>query len=461
MASRPGHFNAPANTTSWLISEARLLLLVVALTAGLAVAVSQLRAMVHGPAAALAAAQLDAVAVGVAGPEGLMAAGSVDAAPRSRPLMAAAAPAAKISAAADAADDAQVGEPVMGSAGAAAGGEGGERGHRSREAESSGGGGATSRPAQPSLDDSVGVSGPPAATPAPVVVLGIAHRGASAELPEHTREAYELAVAEGADFIECDVVLTADLVPLCRHEPNLVGSTDAATKFPDRWRTYNIDGEQQEGVFSVDLTAEEVASLRAVQPWPFRNQSYNGMFRVATLADYLQVATSAGRPVGIYPETKHPSWTNSLPAVRAANTSLEDILLAALAEAGFGAGAPLGSEAWRRRPVFLQSFEAGSLRYLAAASCAPTVLLLGDWEGWVAPDSGLSLQQLTEESSLEQIAVWAAAVGPAKSTLVSWQQQQQQQEQEQEEAESGSSGGRSDGVGVGRYVSSGLVERFH
>ncbi|EFJ52138.1 hypothetical protein VOLCADRAFT_33032, partial [Volvox carteri f. nagariensis] len=204
----------------------------------------------------------------------------------------------------------------------------------------------------------------------------IAHRGASAELPEHTREAYELAVAEGADFIECDVVLTRDLVPLCRHEPNMVASTDVATKFPNRWRTYVIDGEQVTGIFSVDLTAAEVATLRAVQPWPFRDQSYNGRFRVATLADYLEVALAANRSVGIYPETKHPSWTNSLPCVRAANTTLEDILLAALSAAGFGA--PLGSEAWARRPVFLQSFEASSLRYLAARTCAPTVLLLGD-----------------------------------------------------------------------------------
>ncbi|GFR41047.1 hypothetical protein Agub_g1481, partial [Astrephomene gubernaculifera] len=289
----------------------------------------------------------------------------------------------------------------------------------------------------------------------PAVPYGIAHRGASAELPEHTREAYEAAVAEGADFIECDVVLTADLVPLCRHEPNLEGSTDAAAKFPHRRTSYLIDGVNVSGIFSVDLTAAEVATLRAVQPWPFRNQSYNGQFRVATLADFLDVAKSAPRPVGIYPETKHPSWTNSLPALRAAATRLEDILLAALHEAGFGAGGPYGSEAWRQRPVFVQSFEASSLRYMAQRTCAPMVLLLGEWEGWSAPDSGLTLAQLTEDTSLAHIAGWAAAVGPDKETLVTWEQEQGSG------GGSGGGGGNGSGSGRGRYVSSGLVEKFH
>ncbi|GIL42946.1 hypothetical protein Vafri_771 [Volvox africanus] len=289
---------------------------------------------------------------------------------------------------------------------------------------------------------------------------GIAHRGASAELPEHTREAYELAVAEGADFIECDVVLTADLVPLCRHEPNLINSTDAVAKFPERWREYVIDGEMVAGIFSVDLTAAEVATLRAIQPWPFRNQSYNGRFRIATLADYLEVALSANRSVGIYPETKHPTWTNSLLKLRAANTSLEDILLDALTAAGFGA--PLDSEAWMRRPIFLQSFEASSLRYLATRTCAPTVLLLGDWEGWVAPDTGQTLAQLTEDSSLAEIARWSAAVGPSKRTLVNWQMEEMHgdgmgaaEHRDRKVRQQTKAGGG------GRYVSSGLVERFH
>ncbi|KXZ56753.1 hypothetical protein GPECTOR_1g679 [Gonium pectorale] len=293
--------------------------------------------------------------------------------------------------------------------------------------------------------------------------FGIAHRGASAELPEHTREAYELAVVEGADFIECDVVLTADLVPLCRHEPNLLGSTDAADKFPDRLRSYTIDGKNVTGIFSVDLTAAEVATLRAMQPWPFRNQSYNGQFRVATLADYLHVARSANRSVGIYPETKHPGWTNAREAVRSANTSLEAILLDALAAAGWDMTAPLGSEAWRARPLFLQSFEVTSLRAMAARTRAPMVLLLGDWEGWTAPDSALTLAQLTEEASLAAIATWAAAVGPVKGTLVRWEPSQPQAAQPGSRAggSAGSGAGGGDGGAGGRYVSSGLVERFH
>ncbi|KAG2448316.1 hypothetical protein HYH02_006900 [Chlamydomonas schloesseri] len=249
--------------------------------------------------------------------------------------------------------------------------------------------------------------------------FAIAHRGASAELPEHTKEGYMKAIEEGADFIECDVVLTRDLVPLCRHEPDLASSTDALAKFPDRRRTYVIDGEALTGVFSVDLTAAEVAQLRAVQPWPFRDQSHNGRYAVATLADYLHIARSANRSVGIYPETKHPTWTNALPAVRAANTTLEDILLGALAAAGFDSA--LGSPGWRQRPVFLQSFEAASLRYMARRSCAPGILLLGDWEDWVAPDSNRTLAQLTTDESLAEISSWAAGLGMSKSSLVRWQ----------------------------------------
>ncbi len=94
----------------------------------------------------------------------------------------------------------------------------------------------------------------------------------------------------GADFIECDVVLSSDLVPHCRHEPNLAATTDVLKHFRDRERTYLIDGERVAGVFSVDLTAAEMATLRAVQPWPFRNQSYNGRYGVPTLEQYLQVA---------------------------------------------------------------------------------------------------------------------------------------------------------------------------
>ncbi|KAG2499870.1 hypothetical protein HYH03_002161 [Edaphochlamys debaryana] len=288
---------------------------------------------------------------------------------------------------------------------------------------------------------------------------GIAHRGASAELPEHTVEGYRRAVEEGADFIECDVVLSTDLVPFCRHEPNLLSTTDAAAKFPDRMRSYVIDGENVTGIFSFDLTAAEIGTLRAVQPWPFRDQSFNGRYKVASLAEYVGVALSANRSVGIYPETKNPTFVNALFRSRgaASNTTLEDVMLAALAAAGHPLP-PLGSGAWRRRPVFLQSFEASSLRLLAQRTCAPTVLLLGDAEGWVAPDSNLTLAQLTTDEALAEAAQWAAAVGPAKATLVTWQPAGAQQGQQGKEAAKGAAAA---GSGPGRYVSSGLVERFH
>ncbi|GIL73020.1 hypothetical protein Vretimale_4661 [Volvox reticuliferus] len=196
-----------------------------------------------------------------------------------------------------------------------------------------------------------------------------------------------------------------------------------------------------------------VQGLSFVTPFP----SFRASVPLPSLL-HLTVFQSANGNVGIYPETKHPTWTNSLPTLRAANTSLEDILLGALTAAGFGA--PLYSDAWTQRPIFLQSFEASSLRYLAARTCAPMVLLLGDWEGWVAPDTGHTLAQLTEDSSLAEITQWAAAVGPSKRTLVSWQSGEVRGDS------MGSAAHRQarqtkGGGGGGRYVSSGLVERFH
>ncbi|GLI69023.1 hypothetical protein VaNZ11_013562 [Volvox africanus] len=242
MPLRLGHRNEPTAT--------RLLLLVLALIAGLVVVASQLRAIAISAAAHAGRPSITrsppAAAADIAGPSSTASSAS-----------------------------------SFGTDGAN-GGRDSWHGHSHGDGRGRGRGWGSSRG---------GLSGPSPMAHWPAAArAGIAHRGSSAELPEHTREAYELAVAEGADFIECDVVLTADLVPLCRHEPNLINSTDAVAKFPERWRNYVIDGEAVAGIFSVDLTAAEVATLRAIQPWPFRNQSYNGRFRIATLADYLDVA---------------------------------------------------------------------------------------------------------------------------------------------------------------------------
>ncbi|KAI8474455.1 MAG: PLC-like phosphodiesterase [Monoraphidium minutum] len=207
------------------------------------------------------------------------------------------------------------------------------------------------------------------------VVIG--HRGASGLLPEHTAAAYDLAVAGGADFIECDVQLTADLQMVCRHDQNLNETTDALDLFPGRAHTYTIDGEESSGVHLIDLTLAEVRTLRARQRFPFRDQTHNGRYPLVTFSEFLALTAAARRVVGVYPETKHPAWHNALPQVRAANTTIQAMLVAALHAAGYGGR--LDSAAWRARPAYIQSFELSSLKDMAAMTQLPLVLLLGGW----------------------------------------------------------------------------------
>jgi len=205
----------------------------------------------------------------------------------------------------------------------------------------------------------------------------IAHRGASGLLPEHTLPAYTTAIAQGADFIECDLVVTRDLQLICRHEPNLNTTTDAWSLFPDRLATYDIDGERVTGIFACDLTLSEVQQLSAKQRW----------------------------------------WHNQLPHMAAAGVTIEQLMLHQLHAFGYAASAPVRSAAWRSRPVFIQSFEPSSLKRLAASTNIPLVLLMGGWPGYVAPDSGMTHEQMTSDEFLAELATYAAGVGPWKSSL--------------------------------------------
>ena len=144
--------------------------------------------------------------------------------------------------------------------------------------------------------------------------LVIGHRGASGYRPDHTLESYKLAIDMGADFIEPDLVATKDGVLVARHEPNITGTTDVATRpeFASRKTTKNVDGVNEEGWFVSDFTLAELKTLRAVQPLSDRDQSYNGKFQIPTFEEVLDLAkaegTKAGRTVGVYPETKHPTY---------------------------------------------------------------------------------------------------------------------------------------------------------
>jgi glycerophosphoryl diester phosphodiesterase len=183
--------------------------------------------------------------------------------------------------------------------------------------------------------------------------LVIGHRGASGYLPEHTLPGYALAIKLGADYIEPDLVATKDGHLIARHEPNITNTTDVSQKFPERKRTAVVDGVTEEGWFASDFTLAEIKTLRAVQPVADRPQQFNGRFRIPTLEQVIKLAKRyswrTGRRIGIYPETKHPTYHKNL------GLRLEPRLLNALDAAGWNR---------RRAPVFIQSFEQSNLRWL-------------------------------------------------------------------------------------------------
>jgi glycerophosphoryl diester phosphodiesterase len=174
----------------------------------------------------------------------------------------------------------------------------------------------------------------------------IGHRGAAGHRPEHTLAGYRLGAEMGADYIEPDLVATKDGVLVARHENEIGSTTDAATKFPDRKRTRTIDGTSITGWFSEDFTLSELKTLRARERLEFRSHGWDGQFEVPTFDEVIQLAqqlgVELGRPIGVYPETKHPTYFRTI------GLPLEDRLLAALDRRGWNTA---------DAPVFIQSFE--------------------------------------------------------------------------------------------------------
>ncbi len=256
--------------------------------------------------------------------------------------------------------------------------------------------------------------------------LVIGHRGASGYRPDHTLESYKLAIDMGADFIEPDLVATKDGVLVARHEPNITGTTDVATRpeFSSRKTTKNVDGVNEEGWFVSDFTLAELKTLRAVQPLSDRDQSYNGKFQIPTFEEVLDLAkaegTKAGRTVGVYPETKHPTYHAKL------GLPLEDRLLAVLAKYGYTTKAS---------PVIVQSFEVSNLKYLRTKTQVRLVQLVDandvnadgsmdltapydkPYDFAVAGDSRTFASLLTP-AGLKEIKTYADGIGPWKPYLI-------------------------------------------
>jgi glycerophosphoryl diester phosphodiesterase len=230
-----------------------------------------------------------------------------------------------------------------------------------------------------------------AAAPRPLI---IGHRGASGHRPEHTLAAYRLAAEMGADFIEPDLVSTKDGVLIARHENEIGATTDAASKFPDRRRSKTIDGQTMEGWFSEDFTLAEIKTLRARERLAFRSRDFDGRFELATFDEVIELAKrlgrELGRPIGVYPETKHPSYFRSI------GLPLEDPLLRALDTHGWNT---------RESPVFIQSFETGNLRALRPKTKVRLIQLAAT-AAVVAGDR------------LNEIATYADGIGPEKRLIV-------------------------------------------
>lgn len=253
------------------------------------------------------------------------------------------------------------------------------------------------------------------------IVIG--HRGASGLLPEHTLEAYTLAIVQGADFIEPDLVSTKDGVLIARHEVNITETTNVAShpEFASRFTTKTIDGIQETGWFADDFTLREIKTLRAVQRLAFRPRQFDGQFDVPTFTEVLDLvqrwSRRRDREIGVYPETKHPTYHQR------AGLALEERLVHTLQRYGLNR---------RHAPVFIQSFEVANLKKLNRITPVRLVQLVDaldvDLAGAIIPyrpyDFVVSGDQrtyadLVTPAGLAQIATYADGVGPWKRYIVS------------------------------------------
>jgi myo-inositol-hexaphosphate 3-phosphohydrolase len=266
---------------------------------------------------------------------------------------------------------------------------------------------------------------------APIV---IGHRGASGLRPEHTLEAYKLAIADGADFIEPDLVATKDGILVARHENALailnadgtVNATDTGTdiatrpEFAARKATKVIDGRTVTGWFTEDLTLAELKTLNAIERLPaLRGTRFdNDKLKVPTLTEIIdlvkQVETETGRKIGIYPETKHPTYFASAPI----NMNLGQMLIDTLVANNFT----------DPKRIYIQSFEVGNLKELndkimpAAKVDIPLVQLFGGATDrpydFVVSGNTRTYGDLTKPAELAEIAKYAGGIGPNKRLIV-------------------------------------------
>ncbi|MEA5550352.1 glycerophosphodiester phosphodiesterase [Anabaena cylindrica UHCC 0172] len=238
----------------------------------------------------------------------------------------------------------------------------------------------------------------------------IAHRGASGYRPEHTLAAYELAIDLGADYIEPDLVITKDGILIARHENEISETTNVAihTEFTHLKTTKIIDGEVKIGWFTEDFTLAELKTLTAKERIPQirpQNIAYNGIFTIPTLNEIIDLAKrkslEIGRMIGVYPETKYPTYFKSI------GLPLEDNLLTTLHKINL--------------PIFIQSFEVGNLQELSKKTDLPLVQLINDSGkpyDFVVNGDYRTYQYLVNPTELIEIAKYAQAIGVNKNLIL-------------------------------------------
>jgi glycerophosphoryl diester phosphodiesterase len=243
-------------------------------------------------------------------------------------------------------------------------------------------------------------------------VLIIGHRGSAGYRPEHTLAAYELGARMGADYVEPDLVTTKDHVLVARHEPNITDTTDVAShpEFADRKTTKTIDGLTQTGWFTDDFTLAELKTLRAKERLPAvrqRNTIYDGRYQVPTFQEVIdlvkRLSRELHRDIGIYPETKHPTY------FRSEGLPLEELLVQTLNRNGLNR---------RGAKVFVQSFEVNNLKALNRVLRVPLVQLLDSPNLSPADGSGKTYGEIATAAGLKEVARYADGVGPFKDYII-------------------------------------------
>ncbi len=267
---------------------------------------------------------------------------------------------------------------------------------------------ATAAPAPAAPAERGGIS--QTATP-----LVIGHRGASGYRPEHTLASYRLAIQLGADFIEPDLVSTADGVLVARHENQIGGTTDVADhpEFADRRTTKLIDGQPLTGWFTEDFTLAEIKTLRTKERLPSvrpANTRYDGRYQIPTLDEVLDLAReqsrSTGRRIGVYPETKHPTYFDSI------GLSLEEPLLRELRRHHLDR---------KSSKVIIQSFETANLKELNRRTpvfLAQLVDAAGAPYDLVAAGDPRTYADLVTTTGLRAVARYADGVGANKDLVL-------------------------------------------